>query len=398
MSEPETAKRLSLMQSSARAPAALIASESPPLFVLVLGMHRSGTSMCSHILGALGVDMSDDIEVNRSNAKGNWERPDIVRRHDAVLRLFHRAYEAPLHDLQLPTAWWAEPRVRAIQQEITECLRLRMRGAAAFGFKDPRTARLLPMWHQILRDLGVNPKIVLCLRNPAHVARSLQQRDSLDPEIGEYRWLGYMVEIFRNLRSYEVCTIEYEHWFDDGADNLGKLIDFLALDLHQSKADLNLTIAEIVDRELRHHRDAAAEPRQPLVRSFYKLVRRAGEDPAAREAIGYIVNQYVTFRQLQRPFERAFEQLAAASVQFEAAWRRVPSLESAIEERGAALAAVETELAALRGQLAERDVALAAADAELRSLRDELAGRNGQLDEASARNAARRRDRRAGVA
>ena len=38
--------------------------------VLVLGMHRSGTSLCSHILSALGVDMSDDIDVNPSNAKG----------------------------------------------------------------------------------------------------------------------------------------------------------------------------------------------------------------------------------------------------------------------------------------------------------------------------------------
>jgi hypothetical protein len=32
--------------------------------VLVLGMHRSGTSVCSHILSALGVDMPDDIDVS----------------------------------------------------------------------------------------------------------------------------------------------------------------------------------------------------------------------------------------------------------------------------------------------------------------------------------------------
>ena len=46
--------------------------------VLVMGMHRSGTSLCSHILSALGVDMADDIgddpilspmEFNRTVAK-----------------------------------------------------------------------------------------------------------------------------------------------------------------------------------------------------------------------------------------------------------------------------------------------------------------------------------------
>ena len=34
--------------------------------VVVLGMHRSGTSLCAHILSAMGIDMADELR----------ERPD----------------------------------------------------------------------------------------------------------------------------------------------------------------------------------------------------------------------------------------------------------------------------------------------------------------------------------
>jgi hypothetical protein len=66
--------------------------------VLVLGMHRSGTSLCSHLLSALGVDMADNIPGpgNASpapdNPRGHWERWEIVEFHDRILGLFNRDY------------------------------------------------------------------------------------------------------------------------------------------------------------------------------------------------------------------------------------------------------------------------------------------------------------------
>ena len=111
--------------------------------VLVLGMHRSGTSLCSHILSALGVDMSDDIDVNPSNAKGHWERREIVEFHDRILGLFNRDYLGLFHDFALPVAWWADPRVAEIRREIVAFLELRM-GGHYFGFKDRARYVLCP--------------------------------------------------------------------------------------------------------------------------------------------------------------------------------------------------------------------------------------------------------------
>src|SRR5271166_6694061 len=102
--------------------------------VLVLGMDRSGTSLCSHLLSAFGVDMSDDIDVNPSNARGHWERREIVEFHDRILGLFNRDYAGRFHDFALPVAWWADPRVVQIRREIVAFLEQRM-GDRYFGFR-----------------------------------------------------------------------------------------------------------------------------------------------------------------------------------------------------------------------------------------------------------------------
>src|SRR5271166_6062779 len=108
--------------------------------VLVLGMHRSGTSLCSHLLSALGVDMTDKIagpgnaRVTPDNPRGHWERWEIVEFHNRILGLFNRDYLGRFHDFALPVAWWADPRVAQIRREIVAFLEERM-GDRYFGFR-----------------------------------------------------------------------------------------------------------------------------------------------------------------------------------------------------------------------------------------------------------------------
>jgi hypothetical protein len=147
--------------------------------VMVVGMHRSGTPLCSHVLSALGLDMTDNKGapghdgLNEDNPLGHWERWEIVEFHDRILQFFNRGFFSPYHDFSLPVAWWADPRVAEVRREIAGFLERRM-GNAYFGFKDPRTVRLMPMWHQIINELRLTPKIVFCLRKPAQVATLAQ--------------------------------------------------------------------------------------------------------------------------------------------------------------------------------------------------------------------------------
>jgi hypothetical protein len=245
----------------------LTASDTRPV-VVVLGMHRSGTSLCSHVLSALGVEMIEappDLEIAPSNAKGHWERVELRELQDCVLERFNRSYYGPCHDLPLSAAWWADPEIRPVRDKMLAFMRERMPNRALFGFKDPRTARLLPLWRHIFHELGFTPKVVLCLRNPAQVARSLAARDGLDPGIGEYRWFAYMTEVFRHSHDWEICTIEYEDWFPEPMTNVRKLIRFLGLAWDDLDSDLPITAAAVVDSRLRHEGVECGEARNSLL-------------------------------------------------------------------------------------------------------------------------------------
>ncbi len=342
--------------------------------VIVLGMHRSGTSLCSHVLSAFGVDMADAIAVHESNAKGHWERRQIIDLNDRVLEYFNRGYYTLHHDFGLPVAWWADPQVSEVRREIVAYLAGRM-GDAPFGFKDPRTARLMPMWHQIFGELRLDPKFIICLRNPAQVARSLHARDDLDPGIGEFRWFSYVIDCFQHTKNHNVCVLEYETWFDAPRTNLAKLSEFIGPFSLERELDIDAVVSDIVDDQLRHDNQPLAQVQHPLIRSLYALAQRAGDDPAAREQIHNIAAQYRGFDQMQRPFHRAFEENTAIALQMPAREQKIAELAEAAETSQVEIARLREAHAQAQRKIAEltrqRDaVMLAAAEA----LHDEIGG------------------------
>ena len=394
MNNALAADRLHERTSAQISSMALTSAAQRRSIVMVLGMHRSGTSLCSHILSMLGVDMADVIGVDRGSDRGHWERWEIVEFHDRILALFNRGYFGPFHDFPLPVAWWADPRVVQIRREIVAFVEKRM-SRAPFGFKDPRTVRLMPLWHQIFLELKLAPKIVLCLRNPAQVDRSLQARDGLAPGIGEHRWLVYMMDFFRFAGAHEFCVLEYERWFDEPRANLKKLTSLLGLEWQHSEADLDLVLAEIVDPALRHDEADRRGAGQPLVRSFYELAARAADDAEARAQIDSVASQLAGYEQLYKPFRQSFEDTLVAAAKLPEIEQAAAALEQAVGEREAATAAAdqrtdaaEARLAAMLSELAAADQRADAAEARLAATLSELAAADQRADAAEAQLAA----------
>src|SRR6185503_223492 len=103
-------------------PLASSAAKRRPL-VMVLGMHRSGTSLCAHVLSALGVDMADTlVSIGHDgpapdNPRGHWERWEVLLLHNRILELLNRDYLQPTHDFGFPVAWWADPAITQVRRE-----------------------------------------------------------------------------------------------------------------------------------------------------------------------------------------------------------------------------------------------------------------------------------------
>lgn len=310
--------------------------------VIVLGMHRSGTSLCAQVLSLLGVDMADDVGRAPANEAGHWERWEIVAFHDRVLRSLDRDYWSGTHDFALPSGWWAQPEVRTIQRELEDFVRTRMRPGHPFGFKDPRTARLLPLWTPIFRALNLEPRFVFCVRSPSQVARSLNDRDGLPLPTGEYRWAVYNTECWRNLRA-EPCTIVYDAWFTDRDQTLDRLLTFLSDVVDVDRALVAQALETRIDRALCHDGPAPASARQPALRYLYALLSRPDKDRETHAAIARYVDQFAAFQQML-PFEESVKATAAREAAQVTAEERVRALEATEAQHAAELADLRAAL------------------------------------------------------
>lgn len=233
--------------------------------VMVLGMHRSGTSLCAHMLHALGVDMADTPGASPENVRGHWERARINDLNDQVFAAFGRGWAQTSHVLALPENWLEDPRVASVGAALVAWLRPLV-ASGRFGFKDPRTARLLPLWREIFTALNVRPRFVFCVRDPVQVSRSISARDHLAAAHSEYRWLIYNMSAVLGVGRDPVCVVPYEEWFTRPEETARRLANFVGA--APPSAEI---VRTVIDPSLRH--DAASlEPARRLARGLHGLI------------------------------------------------------------------------------------------------------------------------------
>lgn len=134
---------------------------TPP--VIVLGMHRSGTSLVTGLLEDAGLYVGDVNAAAKHNAKGNRENETLRAFHETMLTSRGLDWKTPPN---APIEWTA--------YEVSGVLELLRpyQGQATWGFKDPRTVWLLEGYLDLFPDC----KLIAPFRNPVAVANSLHAR------------------------------------------------------------------------------------------------------------------------------------------------------------------------------------------------------------------------------
>lgn len=153
----------------------LPAQSVPSTGVVVLGMHRSGTSAVTRVLDLMGLSLGDPAELmapQPDNPRGFWEHSKLVRLNDELLAEFGGSWLAPP---PLAPGWVDDPRLEPLRARAVESFRALHR-TNGWLWKDPRTSLTLPFW---IECLGVRPVVVLVFRNPLAVAQSLISRSRL---------------------------------------------------------------------------------------------------------------------------------------------------------------------------------------------------------------------------
>jgi len=218
--------------------------------IVVLGMHRSGTSALTRGLQALGVELGGNLMTafEGNNSKGFWEDLEIVAINDALLEQCGQSWHS-LGDLSQCN--WAALLASPYGQRAIEYLALQIERYQLFAFKDPRMARLLPFWKLVFQRLGVTPVFLIASRNPISVALSLEKRDGFPAEKSHLLWLEHCLPSLLETQGYKRLVISYDRLLASPREQLLRIARLSGLE-EPSEADLVEYSESFLDEQLRH--------------------------------------------------------------------------------------------------------------------------------------------------
>ncbi len=224
--------------------------------VIIIGMHRSGTSMLTRNLSALGVSVGKDVsgnaesryfqKLNRdimADAGGRWDNvkpiiekmrsPEFINENAEKIesKLFWDGELAGFFELDHRFSVWLG---------LKKCV---------WGWKDPRNSVTLPIWLKVFP----HAKVIHVIRNGIDVAISLYRRENkrrdTDPDLGQGcrdakfcldLWEDYLEAGREHLKSYSTIKqleLRYEELLESPGIQLKYVLKFLDVNFSQKKLD-----------------------------------------------------------------------------------------------------------------------------------------------------------------
>ena len=211
---------------------------TPPPCVIVLGMHRSGTSLVAGSLEAAGLHLGDVNHAATYNRRGNKENASIRDLNDRLLAGAGAAWNAP----PAGQVEWSPENEGCARSIVAPYLERRR----PWGFKDPRSIWTIEGWLRIVP----NTRPVGVFRHPSLVVRSLGARRGtlfVAPEDALQLWCSYNRELLRLNEKHRFPMLHIDM-------RGGAFADFSA-DLKRIGMSLGLNgdFNAFFSRELLHH-------------------------------------------------------------------------------------------------------------------------------------------------
>lgn len=337
------------------------ANAGKPTGILVLGMHRSGTSACTRVLNLLGCALPDRlIGPGVGNEAGHWESADVVKLNDRMLTSAGSGWEdwGPINKDWRRSAIRTEmiAQARSIVEEHGQL-------GPLFAIKDPRMCRLADVWFEAMDASNVDPRAIVMLRNPAEVTASLENRDLMAPGYSQLLWLRHVLDAEFFSRGQRRIFIRYDQLMSNWQGVLAKVATELGVPFPRNSLAVHDEIDQFLSADRRHHNlEAETTTANPGLSDWLRRIltimltwSEQGED----------INDHRELDAVREEFDRAYN-----------AFARLLSLDEATGRLGSGVA-LKQEFAAKLAEVQEAtDVAreaerlLASAQSELEEQRD----------------------------
>ena len=219
--------------------------------ILILGMHRSGTSVLSRLCNISGAYLGESvIEPAADNPKGFWENKDIVLLHDELLEQLNRQWDTTM---PLPDRWWDSPKIAATKQKLIDFLRDEFGDKPLWLVKDPRVCLLIPIWLDVLEELNVAPHFLIVNRSPEEIVESLQKRNDMHRDACHLLYLHHYLSAEYWSREFPRSVVNYHDILKDWQRVLIDASKAATIDWPIQAWDGVKGIADVVDSGLRHY-------------------------------------------------------------------------------------------------------------------------------------------------
>jgi hypothetical protein len=184
------------------------------------------------------------------NVDGHWESNAIADFNDELLTSAGTRWD---DWLPFNGGWYDSPVRADYERRGAEVLRQEFGDASLFVVKDPRTCRIAPFWFNVLEAEGIEPAIVVIVRNPLEVAASLQARDGIEPGYGHLLWLRHILDAEAATRGRKRFFCSYDQLMMSWRIVATKIQTQLGLSWPRFSVAVEEDISRFLNKERRHH-------------------------------------------------------------------------------------------------------------------------------------------------
>lgn len=243
--------------------------------ICIAGMHRSGTSMIARALNLSGVYLGPDQDLMPAapdNPEGFWENVHFSRINEGILSAFGGAWDLPP---RIQAGWASSTRLASLRTEA-RALITEFEDRPLWGWKDPRSSLTLPFWLDLLPLL----KIVVVVRNPLDVFRSLERRGYSSFAFSSRLTAAYFGRLLEDTAPEGRIVVHYDAFLAKPMEELDRLLALLGISAPPEMIDKAVAT---VRPGMRHAHSTLEglvrlSGRSDLVDAYVSLCKEAGSD------------------------------------------------------------------------------------------------------------------------
>jgi len=243
--------------------------------ILVLGMHRSGTSALGGVVNALGAAAPNTLMVpDNANPRGYFESATFFVALDNLLASAGSRWDDWRQlDQQRLNSKAALPHRRRIKALLLE----EFSNEPLILVKDPRLCRFVPFITSILAELNIDPVAIIMGRNPLEVAYSLKRRDNFPLMKSMLLWLRHVLDAEFYSRHTPRCFVRYDDFLLDWRSSMERATERTGVSWPDWSASAEIKIDQFLTRDLHRERVSLDEFKDhseiaPWVREAYRIL------------------------------------------------------------------------------------------------------------------------------